>query len=168
VAASGDPTGSSSSNVRSGWACSAIYVTTGQAWCQKQVELAVDESLELCVATGCILLLLRSEASSGDEEAHRYAASAANAGYGTSALWRITPSIWPFWRRVIRSMVEFSGLQAARRRGAPRPAQARAAFPDPVGCCLQTLRPNRWLPRSCRDNIIAKDVVLSRVKDPSG
>ncbi len=34
---------------------------------------------------------------------------------------RITPSLWPFWRRVVASTVEFSGMRL--RNAAPHPAQ---------------------------------------------
>lgn len=43
---------------------------------------------------------------------------------------RVTPSIWPFWRRVVGSTIEYSGCRL--RNAAPHPDQLEPS-PDPPG-----------------------------------
>ena len=46
---------------------------------------------------------------------------------------RVTPSIWPFWRRVVESTVEFSGSRL--RNATPAPDRGSVLSTSPIGNC---------------------------------
>jgi hypothetical protein len=60
---------------------------------------------------------------------------------------RITPSIWPFWRRVANSTVEFSGSRL--RNAGPHPDQCTGCLPRRCSPARPTCSRSRSGSRSC-------------------